>query len=265
MTSTPVTRFLATVAPPVLFSVLVALVWHGAVTLFDLKPYLLPGPVEVAHAMSTHLGALLGAAALTAQAALSGFVLSFTAGFLVAVLFSQSRLAERSLYPYAIFLQTVPIVAIAPLIVLWVGHGLAGVVAVSFIISLFPIIASTTAGLTSVDTELLDLFSLNEASRWQVLTKLRIPHAVPAMLTGARISCGLSVIGAIVGEFFAGYGTQDFGLGYLIILTNAQMKTPYLFASVLFSTALGLIFFGAISGLSRRVLGRLSGGSDEAH
>jgi NitT/TauT family transport system permease protein len=250
-----VTRFLATVAPPVLFSVLVALVWHGAVILFDLKPYLLPGPVEVAHAVSTHLGALLGAAALTAQAALSGFVLSFAAGFLVAVLFSQSRLAERSLYPYAIFLQTVPIVAIAPLIVLWVGHGLAGVVAVS----------STTAGLTSVDTELLDLFSLNEASRWQVLTKLRIPHAVPAMLTGARISCGLSVIGAIVGEFFAGYGTQDFGLGYLIILTNAQMKTPYLFASVLFSTALGLIFFGAISGLSRRVLGRLSGGSDEVH
>ena len=257
------TRFLATASPPLLFSVLVALIWHGAVTLFDIKPYLLPGPVDVGHAVSTHLWDLLGAAALTAQAALWGFVLSFAAGFLVAVLFSQSRLAQRSLYPYAIFLQTVPIVAIAPLIVLWIGHGLAGVVAVSFIISLFPIIANTTAGLTSVDAELLDLFSVNQASRWQVLTKLRIPHAVPAMLTGARISCGLSVIGAIVGEFFAGYGTQDFGLGYLIILTNAQMKTPYLFASVLFSTALGLIFFGAVSGLSQLALGRWSGGSDE--
>ena len=257
------TRFLATASPPLLFSVLVALIWHGAVTLFDIKPYLLPGPVDVGHAVSTHLWDLLGAAALTAQAALWGFVLSFAAGFLVAVLFSQSRLAQRSLYPYAIFLQTVPIVAIAPLIVLWIGHGLAGVVAVSFIISLFPIIANTTAGLTSVDAELLDLFSVNQASRWQVLTRLRIPHAVPAMLTGARISCGLSVIGAIVGEFFAGYGTQDFGLGYLIILTNAQMKTPYLFASVLFSTALGLIFFGAVSGLNRLALGRWSGGSDE--
>ena len=257
------TRFLATASPPLLFSVLVALIWHGAVILFDIKPYLLPGPVDVGHAVSTHLWDLLGAAALTAQAALWGFVLSFAAGFLVAVLFSQSRLAQRSLYPYAIFLQTVPIVAIAPLIVLWIGHGLAGVVAVSFIISLFPIIANTTAGLTSVDAELLDLFSVNQASRWQVLTRLRIPHAVPAMLTGARISCGLSVIGAIVGEFFAGYGTQDFGLGYLIILTNAQMKTPYLFASVLFSTALGLIFFGAVSGLSQLALGRWSGGSDE--
>ena len=247
MTQTLLQRFLAAVAPPVLFSVLVALVWHGAVTLLGIKPYLLPGPLAVVDAVSTHLETLLGAAALTALAALSGFVLSFAIGFLVAVLFSQSRLAERSLYPYAIFLQTVPIVAIAPLIVLWIGHGLAGVVAVSFIISLFPVIANTTAGLTSVDEELLDLFSLNQASRWQVLTKLRVPHAVPAMLTGARISCGLSVIGAIVGEFFAGYGSEDFGLGYLIILTNAQTKTDYLFGSILFSTLLGLVFFGLVS------------------
>ncbi len=259
MTRNRLTRGAGIVAPPMLFSVLVVLAWHGVVTLFDIRPYLLPGPMDVLHAVSVHLPTLIGAAALTAQAALAGFLLSFFVGFLVAVLFSQSRLAERSLYPYAIFLQTVPIVAIAPLIVLWIGHGLAGVVAVSFIISLFPIIANTTAGLTSVDTELLDLFALNEASRWQVLIKLRVPHAVPAMLTGARISCGLSVIGAIVGEFFAGYGTQDFGLGYLIILTNAQTKTPYLFASVLFSTGLGLIFFSAVAALSSKTLDRWGG------
>lgn len=255
-------QLLSSVVPPVLFSVLVAGTWHGAVTLFNIPPYLLPGPIDVSHAVAAHLPALLGAAALTAQAAVSGFVLSFVTGFLVAVLFSQSRLAKRSLYPYAIFLQTVPIVAIAPLIVLWIGHGLAGVVAVSFIISLFPIIANTTAGLTSVDAELLDLFALNEAGRWQVLTKLRVPHAVPAMLTGARISCGLSVVGAIVGEIFAGYGTQDFGLWYLIMLTNAQTKTPYLFASVLFSTALGLVFFATVSGVSQRALKRWGGESE---
>ena len=172
-------------------------------------------------------------------------------------------MGERSFSPSAVFRQTVPIVAIAPLIVLWIGHGLAGVVAVSFIISLFPIIANTTAGLTSVEPELLELFALNEASRWQVLLKLRIPHAVPNMLTGARISCGLSVIGAIVGEFFAGYGTEDFGLGYLIILTNAQTKTPFLFATVLFSTGLGLAFFGAVSGLSRLVLRRWAGSASD--
>ncbi|HCL27639.1 MAG TPA: hypothetical protein DIC52_04280, partial [Candidatus Latescibacteria bacterium] len=110
-------QLLSSVVPPVLFSVLVAGTWHGAVTLFNIPPYLLPGPIDVSHAVAAHLPALLGAAALTAQAAVSGFVLSFVTGFLVAVLFSQSRLAKRSLYPYAIFLQTVPIVAIAPLIV----------------------------------------------------------------------------------------------------------------------------------------------------
>lgn len=247
------------VGPPVLFSVLVACLWHGAVVLLQIPAYLLPGPVDVGQAVSKNLSALLSATALTAQAAVSGFLLSFVVGFVVAVLFSQSRLVERTLYPYAIFLQTVPIVAIAPLILLWIGHGLVGILAVSFIISLFPIIANTTAGLTSVDTELLDLFALNEASRWQVLTKLQVPHAVPAMLTGARISCGLSVIGAIVGEFFAGYGTQNFGLGYLITMTNSQTKTPYLFASVLFCTALGLIFFAAVGGLSRLAMKRWGG------
>jgi NitT/TauT family transport system permease protein len=251
-----ISRIFELVAPPVLFSVFVAVVWHAVVVLFDIKPYLLPGPADVAAAAATNLDVLLAAAGATARAAAAGFLLSFVVGFLIAVLFSQSRLAERSLYPYAIFLQTVPIVAIAPLIVLWIGHGTMGIVAVSFIISLFPIIANTTSGLTSVDTELLDLFRLNEASRWQVLTKLRVPHAVPAMLTGARISTGLSVIGAIVGEFFAGYGAEEFGLGYYITMTNAQTKTPFLFASVLFSTTLGLIFFVAIGALSRRVLAR---------
>lgn len=251
-----ISRVFGLVAPPVLFSVFVAILWHGVVVLFDIKPYLLPGPADVAAAAATNLDVLLAAAGATARAALAGFLLSFAAGFLIAVLFSQSRLAERSLYPYAIFLQTVPIVAIAPLIVLWIGHGTTGIVAVSFIISLFPIIANTTAGLTSVDPELLDLFTLNEANRWQILTKLRIPHSVPAMLTGARISCGLSVIGAIVGEFFAGYGAEEFGLGYYITMTNAQTKTPFLFASVLFSTTLGLIFFVAIAALNRRVLAR---------
>ena len=152
-----------------------------------------------------------------------------------------------------------PIVAVAPLIVLWIGYGLQGVVAVSFIISLFPVIANTTTGLTRVDPNLLDLFALNNASRWQILFKLRVPGAVPHMLTGARISSGLSVIGAIVGEFFAGYGTEDFGLGYLIILTNGQAKTDYLFACILFCTLLGLAIFSAVGALSNFVLKRWTG------
>jgi NitT/TauT family transport system permease protein len=245
--------------PPLLFFGLVVLLWQAVVELFAIKPFLLPSPVRVALAMGQNLSALLHAAWLTALGAVCGFLLSFAAGFLIALLFSQSRLIERSLYPYAIFLQTVPIVAIAPLIILWIGHGFHGVVAVSFIISLFPVIANTTAGLTRVDPNLLDLFALNEAGRLQVLFKLRVPNAVPQMLTGARISSGLSVIGAIVGEFFAGYGTQDYGLGYLIILTNGQARTDYLFACILFCTLLGLAIFTGVGLLSTLLLRRWGG------
>lgn len=245
--------------PPLTFFILVLLIWHGAVELFDIQPFLLPGPVMVMEAATANLPRLLQATGLTAIGALGGFTLALLVGFSIAVLFSQSRIIERSIYPYAIFLQTVPIVAIAPLIVLWIGYGLYGVVAVSFIISLFPIIVNTTAGLTSIPTELLELFALNGASRWQTLTKLRIPNSVPSLLTGAKISCGLSVIGAIVGEFFAGYGTEDFGLGYLIIHSTSQMKTAYLFAMIFFSTGLGLIFFGVVSAVNSIILSHWHG------
>ena len=153
------------IGPPLFFFAFFILSWHALVELFDIPPYLLPGPPRVADAVSEHATRLIDAALLTAMGALSGFALSFAFGFAVALLFSQSRIIERGLYPYAIFLQTVPIVAIAPLIVLWIGYGLQGVVAVSFIISLFPIIANTTAGLTQVDPRLLDLFALNNANQ----------------------------------------------------------------------------------------------------
>ena len=250
---------MANALPPLLFFILILGAWHFAVVLFDIKPFLLPSPLRVAAAVAEQYSRLISATLLTAIGALLGFALSFAFGFLVSLLFSQSRIIERSLYPYAIFLQTVPIVAVAPLIVLWIGYGLQGVVAVSFIISLFPVIANTTTGLTRVDPNLLDLFALNNASRWQILFKLRVPGAVPHMLTGARISSGLSVIGAIVGEFFAGYGTDDFGLGYLIILTNGQAKTDFLFACILFCTLLGLVIFSAVGALSNFVLKRWTG------
>ena len=181
----------------------------------------------------------------------------------IAVLFSQSRILERSLYPYAIFLQTVPIVAIAPLIVLWIGHGLYGIVAVSFIISLFPIIVNTTAGLTSTSAELLELFALNGASRWQTLTKLRIPNAVPSMLTGAKISCGLSVIGAIVGEFFVGHTTTHYGLGYLVLSTSQNLKTAHLFAAVIASALLGIALFGIVTLTGSTLLARWGSGVEK--
>ena len=251
--------FARTVLPPVSFFVMVMILWHLAVEGFSIKPFLLPGPFRVAAAIDAHFIALLRATWLTATGALCGFLLSFVVGFFIALVFSQSRIIERSLYPYAIFLQTVPIVAVAPLIILWIGSGFHGVVAVSFIISIFPIIANATNGLTSVEPNLIDLFHMNNASRWQLLMKLRVPNAVPNLLTGARISSGLSVIGAIVGEFFAGYGVDDFGLGYLIILTSGQAKTDYLFACILFCTVLGLGIFSSVNLMSNMLLSRWRG------
>lgn len=242
--------------PPLLTFLLFIFAWQLAVRLFDSPPYLLPGPLLVAQAARDHAGFLVSAAGLTAAGALCGFAVSLIIGLLIAFAFSQSTVARRSLFPYAIFLQTVPIVAIAPLIILWFDTGFQSVVIISFIVSVFPIITNATAGLTQVDPALLDLFRLHKASRGQTLFKLRLPHAVPNLVTGARISSGLSVIGAVVGEFFAGYGTDRFGLGYLIVLTSGQLKTAYLFAAILATTLLGLAIFSLVGWIGDRIMVR---------
>lgn len=242
--------------PPLVVFGLFLLLWQGATVVFDLPAFVLPPPRAVFGAVAAHGPELLRATLLTAAAALCGFLASFAVGTLIAFVFSQARAIQRSCYPYAIFLQTVPIVAIAPLIIIWFGTGFRSVVLVSFIISLFPIITTGTTGLVSVDRNLLELFAVNNATRSQTLLKLRLPNAVPYLVAGAKTSSGLSVIGAIVGEFFAGYGTDNYGLGYIILLAQGQLKTDYLFAAVLASTLLGLLIFGAAGGLGRLVLAR---------
>ncbi|MCE9615286.1 MAG: ABC transporter permease [Lentisphaerae bacterium] len=226
------------------------------VMLLNVPPYVLPSPARILATVEEQAGPLVGASLWTAWAAFCGFSASLLIGTLIAFAFSQSDIIRRSMYPYAIFLQTVPIVAIAPLIIIWFGTGFPSIVFVSFIISLFPIITNATSGLTSVDSNLLDLFTLHHATRRQILLKLRLPNAVPHLVTGARISSGLSVIGAIVGEFFAGYGSAQHGLGYLIVLTSGQLKTAYLFACIGASTALGLIIFTSVGLVGDAILSR---------
>jgi NitT/TauT family transport system permease protein len=241
-------------APPVALFFIVIAAWHLAVVTLGIKRYVVPLPLEVFWAAWERRDGLLSAAAMTGQAAAAGFLLSLAAGFVIACLFSQSRIIERSIYPYAIFLQTVPIVAIAPLIVQWFGYGFRSVVVVAFIISIFPVITNATAGLTAIDANLLELFELGGASRWQSLVKLRLPSSVPHVVTGARISAGLSVVGAIVGEIFAGAGAQRPGLGYLIQQTTGFQKTADLFAAVIVSAALGMVIFGTVSAAGAVVL-----------
>ena len=220
------------------------LIWQGVIWLFTIQPYLLPSPMRVARAVATNFPSLMTSLAITAAAAAGGLAAALIVGMLVALLFAQSPWVRRMFYPYTILLQTVPIVAVAPLIQMWVGAGIGSVTLVAFIICLAPIIANTTQGLISVDRNLVDLFLMHNASRSQVLLKLRMPHALPSIFTGIRISSGIAVIGAITGELFGGAARVGVGgIGYAIQYANSQLQTDYLFALVLAASALGFVFF----------------------
>jgi NitT/TauT family transport system permease protein len=244
------------VIPPLLLLLAVLFAWHAAVVVFDIPPYLLPGPAEVARGVWHRAGPLAAAAGITGAGAACGFAASLVLGTGIALLFSQAAVIRRSCYPYAIFLQTMPIVAIAPLIVTWFGSGFHSVVMIACMISLFPVITNVTTGLITVDPGLRDLFRLHRASRAQLLGKLQIPNAVPYLVTGAKTSSGLAVVGAIVGEFFVGYGTTHHGLGFIILYAGPQLKTDQLFAATIASALLGIAMFGATTLMGKAVLGR---------
>ena len=242
--------------PPVLFLLLVLALWEAAVLWFQTPIYLLPGPWRVVQAALGNPGDIVQSTAITAVAAGCGFAASVLAGVVVALVFSQSPAIRSSCYPYAVFLQTVPIIAIAPLIITWFGYGFQSVVIIAFVISLFPIITNATTGLVAIDPLLLDLFQLHNATRWQILFKLRLPNSVPYIVTGAKTSSGLSVVGAIVGEFFVGAGTGRYGLGFLIRQKLELLQTPEMFAAVIASTLLGVIIFASVSLAGATVLAR---------
>jgi NitT/TauT family transport system permease protein len=214
-----------------------------------IKAFLLPPPSAVFQTVLHDWNELLAALVKTSAGALLGFALSAVAGIAIAVFLSSSRAIQQAFYPYAVFFQTVPIIAIAPLLVIWFGYGMRTVVASAFIVSIFPVIANTLTGILSTDPALRDLFRLYGASPSATLWKLRIPAALPQILTGLRIAGGLAVIGAIVGEFIGGQG-----LGSVIDIARTQQRTDKVFAAVLLASALGLFLFGLINLLSRLVL-----------
>jgi NitT/TauT family transport system permease protein len=253
----PAVRWLSqTILPPVALFAMMVLVWQKCIDVFRIKPYLLPSPLAVWNALWTDAALLQRAVWYTGTAALCGFLTSLVLGTVIAFAFSQSRMVRSAGYPYFIFLQTVPIVAIAPLIVRWCGNGFQSVVLVAGILSLFPILTNATQGLLQIDPDLFDLFRLNNATRWQILFKLRFPSAVPSICAGARTSSGLAVVGSIVGEFFVGQSTRHYGLGYLIEATNSNAQLDRLFAAVLTSTLFGISSFALINLASSTILGR---------
>ncbi len=220
------------------------LLWQSIIWAWKVPPYLLPSPPRVFHAVTTRFHSLTTSLAITAAAAAGGLLGAIVVGLLIALLFAQSPWIRRMFYPYTILLQTVPIVAVAPLILMWMGPGLGSVTLIAFVICLAPIIANATQGLISVDRNMVDLFLMHNASRGQLLLKLRLPHAMPSLFTGIRIASGIAVIGAITGELFAGSArVGEGGIGYAIQYASAQLETDYLFALVLAATILGFTFF----------------------
>jgi NitT/TauT family transport system permease protein len=239
------------VVPPVVSFVVVILLAEAVIRLSGVSDYLLPAPSSVlaAAASPAHRVALLQALGRTALAATTGFALSAVIGITVAVLLSASRWIERAFYPFAIFFQTVPLIAIAPLLVIWTRTSLQAVIASAFIVSIFPVIANALTGLLSVDPALRDLFRLYRGGPLATLWKLRLPSALPQILTGLRIAAGLAVIGAIVGEFFAGGG-----LGILLQTALKEQRTDLIFAAVLMAALLGLALFGLVNAAGHLLL-----------
>jgi NitT/TauT family transport system permease protein len=245
-------RFLA----PLVTLLAVAGAWEIAVRALAVPAFLLPPPSSVLAAMRAEGAMLAGSMWTTAQGALAGFALSATLGLSAGLLLSLSRVLERGLYPYALFLQTVPIVAVAPLLVLWFGPGLRAVAVSAFIVSVFPVVANTLSGLKSTDPRLVDLFRLYGAGTFDTLFKLKLPFALPSIATGYRVASGLSVIGAIVGEFVAGFSEGDAGLGITVLAAYRQLRTDLLFAAVMLASALGLLLFAAVNSIGALLLRR---------
>ena len=231
------------------------LAWDLVVRVNAIPPYVLPGPGLVFTTMWADRALLIASLLVTLTTTLEGFALALLGGIGLAVLFNQSRLIEYSLYPYAVILQVTPIVAIAPLLLIYLPQPLA-VLACAWIVAFFPVLANTTLGLSSVDRNLADLFALYGASRWQVLWRLKLPSAMPFILGGMKIAGGLSLIGAVVAEIAAGSAGAGSGLAYRIAESGYRLNIPRMFAALLLLSAAGIVIFFALSLISHLVLRR---------
>ena len=236
------------IIPPALILALFLGGWHIGALIYDMA-FILPTPFAVAKQFVADFEIIMIGLGLTFRAAFTGYVIAILIGITVATVMSLNKVLERSLYPYAILLQTVPVVAVAPLIVLWFGFEEKSVIIVSLIISLFPIINNTLLGLKSTSINLVELFDMHDASKFESFFKLRFPAAIPNIIAGMRISAGLSVIGAIVGEFIIGSGSMGGGLGVQIIYAQAELETALVMALILTATLLGFAFFSVVSGI----------------
>jgi NitT/TauT family transport system permease protein len=220
--------------------------WELVVRIENVPPYVLPAPGLIIETLVADRALLLHSLLVTLLTTFEGFLLAACGGVALAILFNQSRLVEYSLYPYAVILQVTPIVAVAPLLLIYLPQQ-AAVLACAWIVAFFPVLANTTLGLNSVDRNLSDLFSLYGASRGQRLWRLKLPSALPYILGGLRIAGGLSLIGAVVAEIAAGSVGAGSGLAYRIAESGYRLNIPRMFAALLLLSLAGIVIFYALS------------------
>jgi NitT/TauT family transport system permease protein len=244
----------ARVVAPLLLGILLLAVWEMLCKFLGVPEYLVPAPSDIGRTLVADWALLTGSLAVTLKITFLAFALAVVLGVAAAFLFVQSRLMEVSLFPYAIILQVTPIVAIAPLIIIWIRNPLPAMVICATLVALFPIISNTILGLRSVNPGLLNLFRLNRATRWQILRRLRVPSALPYFFGGLRISSGLALIGAVVAEFVAGTGGTAAGLAYQILQAGFQLNVPRLFAALVLITLTGIALFSLMAMMSRLAL-----------
>jgi NitT/TauT family transport system permease protein len=239
---------------PLLIGVVSLGAWEWAVRVNEVPSYILPGPLEIGRTLIRDWDNLQVSLWITLQITFAALFVAAVLGLALAVLFAQSRVIELSLFPYAVILQVTPIVAIAPLIIIWVDDIRIALLICAWIVAFFPILSNTTLGLNSADHNLQDLFRLYRASRWQVLRRLRLPTAMPYFLGGLRISGGLALIGAIVAEFVAGTGGRASGLAYRILEAGYQLQIPRMFAALVMISVTGIAIFLAMTLISHLAL-----------
>ncbi len=235
---------------PTLVGVVVLAAWEISVRVLDVPIFVLPPPSAIAISLVQDFPSLLDSLIFTLQITVGAFLFASLAGVSLAILFAHSRLAERALMPYAVVIQVTPVVAIAPLVILWTGldNAWAALFILATLVAFFPVLSSSLLGFRSVDQGLRNLFRLYGANRWQVFWRLELPSALPHMLSGMKVAGGLALIGAIVAEFVAGSGTAT-GLAWRIVESGNRLNMPRMFAALLLLSATGILIHVALSAL----------------
>jgi NitT/TauT family transport system permease protein len=240
---------------PVIVAAAGTVVWEAVVRIYAIQPYVLPGPVAIVQTLVSDWSVLFQSLLTTLTTTVEGFVAAVVGGIALALLFSSSRLVAYSLFPYAVILQVTPVIAIAPLLLIYLPQE-AAVVVCAWIVAFFPVLSNTTLGLNSVDRNLAGLFQLYGATRMQTLRYLKLPAALPYILGGLRIAGGLSLIGAVVAEIAAGTAGAGSGLAYRIAESGYRLNIPRMFAALFLLSLAGIVIYSLLALISHLALRR---------